>query len=194
MGFDFQPVLQGRRMTLRPMKPDDHAGLHAAGADPAVWALHPQPERATDAGFRAYSKDQLASGGALVAVNRSDGALAGCSRYSSHYTETDEIEVGWTFLARSYWGGPYNTEMKWLMLRHAFRYVPRVVFRIGDGNLRSRRAIEKIGAVLTGRVQQVTLNGRQATHLFYAITRTDFARSPFARAVAEDQASASPQA
>ncbi|MBT8099655.1 MAG: GNAT family N-acetyltransferase, partial [Gammaproteobacteria bacterium] len=59
-----------------------------------------------------------------------------------------EIEIGWTFLARKYWGGNYNAEIKALMLQHAFRFVDTVVFWIGEENIRSRRAVEKIGAVL----------------------------------------------
>ena len=57
---------------------------------------------------------------------------------------------GWTFLARSHWGGEYNREMKRLMLDHAFRFVGRVVFLIDSANHRSQRATEKIGAVRAG--------------------------------------------
>jgi RimJ/RimL family protein N-acetyltransferase len=60
------------------------------------------------------------------------------------------VEIGWTFLARSHWGGKYNGQMKELMLRHAFRFVERVVFLIGEHNLRSQRAVEKIGGRRTG--------------------------------------------
>ena len=51
-----------------------------------------------------------------------------------------------TFLRRDYWGGSYNAEIKALMLRHAFRYVKTVVFWVGEGNWRSRKAMEKLGA------------------------------------------------
>ena len=60
------------------------------------------------------------------------------------------VEIGWTFLARAYWGGRYNGEMKRLMLEHAFRSVDRVIFIIGPENRRSQRAVEKIGAVRSG--------------------------------------------
>jgi RimJ/RimL family protein N-acetyltransferase len=146
--FDYQPLLTGERIAMRPMQAGDYAGLSAIGMDPELWAVHPQPERATAAGFRAYFDDQLASGGALVAVNRADGARAGCSRFSTLYCDPGEVEIGWTFLGRSYWGGIYNQEMKRLMLGHACKYVPKVIFRIGEHNVRSRRAIEKIGGEL----------------------------------------------
>jgi RimJ/RimL family protein N-acetyltransferase len=103
--FDFEPALTGDLLAMRPLRAEDLAGLFAVGGEPAVWTMHPNPERATEAGFRPYFEDQLASGGALAAVNRADGALAGCSRFSTLDTEPDEIEIGWSFLGRAYCGG-----------------------------------------------------------------------------------------
>ncbi|MGH7490668.1 MAG: GNAT family N-acetyltransferase, partial [bacterium] len=60
------------------------------------------------------------------------------------------VEIGWTFLTRSHWGGEYNREMKRLMLAHAFRFVRRVVFLIHPQNVRSQRSVEKLGAVRAG--------------------------------------------
>jgi RimJ/RimL family protein N-acetyltransferase len=57
-----------------------------------------------------------------------------------------EIE-GWTFLSRSHWGGHCNTEMKQLMLRHAFRFVDTVLFFVGPQNVRSQKALERIGDI-----------------------------------------------
>ena len=76
--------------------------------------------------------------------------MIGSSRYFGYDEAASEIEIGWSFLARSYWGGSYNREMKRLMLEHAFMFVSNVVFLIGPENWRSRRAIEKLGGVLIG--------------------------------------------
>jgi hypothetical protein len=78
------------------------------------------------------------------------GRAIGSSRFHGYDEAADEVVVGWTFLARSHWGGQYNGEMKRLMLDHAFRYVGRVVFLIDPANHRSQRAIEKIGVVRAG--------------------------------------------
>ena len=53
-------------------------------------------------------------------------------------------------MTRSPWGGIYNREMKQLMLRHAFQFVNSVVLLVGPQNLRSQRAVEKIGGVRVG--------------------------------------------
>jgi N-acetyltransferase len=92
----------------------------------------------------------LESGGALIAADCQTGRVIGSSRFHGYDAERSEIEIGWTFLARSHWGGKYNSEMKELMLRHAFKFVNKVVFLVGPDNLRSQKALEKIGAVRAG--------------------------------------------
>jgi N-acetyltransferase len=149
-GFDFQPVLTGERLELRPLRAGDRDALYAAASDPLIWAQHPVSDRWKPEAFQAYFDDALASGGALAAVDRSVGRVIGTSRFHGHDAAASEVEIGWTFLARAYWGGEYNGEMKRLMLAHAFRFVENVVLLIGPDNLRSRRAAEKIGGVLIG--------------------------------------------
>jgi len=149
--LDLQPHLVGKFLELRPLRAEDWEGLFAAAADPKIWELHPSHERYKESVFREYFLEALASGGALVAVDRKNRKVIGSSRYFRYGPEPSELEIGWTFLARSHWGGDYNGEMKRLMLDHAFACVDCVIFLIGTTNLRSRRAIEKIDAVLTDR-------------------------------------------
>ena len=89
----------------------------------------------------------MESGGALIALDARDGRVIGSSRFHGYDEEKSEIEIGWTFLARSYWGGTYNKAMKQLMLQHAFTFVTSVVFMVGPENWRSQKAMEKIGGV-----------------------------------------------
>src|SRR5262245_66365313 len=114
--MDLQPTLKGDTITLRPMKPDDFDALFAVGSDPLIWEQHPERDRYTEARFRAYFQGGLESGGALVAIDNQTGRMIGSSRYHSYKPEQSEIEIGWTFLERRYWGGPTNGEMKRLML------------------------------------------------------------------------------
>ena len=175
--FDFQPRLTGDLVELRPLVAGDWKELHAAASDPLIWAQHPQPERHEEAVFRVYFEEGLASGGALVVRDRATDAVIGSSRYSTEFVQPDEMEIGWTFLRRSHWGGAYNPEMKLLMLTHAFGHVDTVIFRIGDQNSRSRRAVEKIGGTLIGGTQSVLVGDRLSTYVRYAITRESFAAS-----------------
>lgn len=148
MPFDAQPVLSGTLVELRPLRPEDHAGLQAVAADPRIWEQHPVRDRHQEARFREFFAEALASGGALLATDAGTGQVIGSSRFHGYSEERSEVEIGWTFLARSHWGGRHNAEMKRLMLRHAFRFVDSVLFFVGAENLRSQRAVEKIGGVL----------------------------------------------
>ena len=100
--------------------------------------------------FRAFFEKHLASGGALAVIDRRDGRIIGTTRFHGFDAGRSEIEIGWTFLGRSHWGGAYNGEMKRLMIDHAFRYVRSVVLLIHPQNIRSQRAAEKLGAVRAG--------------------------------------------
>jgi N-acetyltransferase len=150
MSFDLQPVLQGALVELRPLRADDFASLYAVAADPRIWEQHPVKDRHEEEAFQDFFDEQLAAGGALAAIDAHTGDVIGMSRFHGYDERRSEVEIGWTFLARSHWGGAYNGEMKHLMLRHAFRFVRNVVFLVDPQNIRSRRAVEKIGAVLVG--------------------------------------------
>jgi RimJ/RimL family protein N-acetyltransferase len=147
---ELQPVLRGELLHLRPLRSDDFDALFAVAADPPIWEQHPARDRYQPEVFRAFFDEAIASGGAVIAADARDGQIIGGSRYHGYNAEQSEIEIGWTFLARAYWGGKYNGEMKELMLRHAFTFVDRVIFLIGQENYRSQRAVEKIGAIPAG--------------------------------------------
>ena len=150
MPFDFQPVLKGALVELRPLRSEDFPALYAVASDPLIWEQHPVRDRYTEPVFTTFFHEALACGGTLIAIDRKDGRIIGSSRFHGYAEEKSEIEIGWTFLARSHWGGQYNKEMKHLMLQHAFRFVNSVIFLVGLQNLRSQRAVEKIGGVPIG--------------------------------------------
>ena len=150
MQFDLQPVLIGELLELRPLGAEDYHDLYAVAADPLIWEQHPNKERYKEKAFEAFFREALESGAALIAIDSKDSQVIGSSRFHGHNQANSEIEIGWTFLARSHWGGIYNREMKQLMLLHAFRLVNRVVFLVGLQNLRSQRAMERIGGVRVG--------------------------------------------
>jgi len=150
MPFDRQPVLKGALVELRPLRAEDFDDLYAAAADPLIWEQHPVKDRYVEEVFRRFFRDGLECGGALVALDLKDGRVIGSSRFHGYDPEKSEVEIGWTFLARSHWGGVYNGEMKRLMLGHAFEFVDSVIFLIGPHNLRSQKAVERIGGVRAG--------------------------------------------
>jgi len=169
--IDLQPRLLGELIELRPMRPEDWEDLYAVAADPLIWEVHPAPDRYKEERFREYFQEGLQSGGALVAVDRKTGNIIGASRYYWYGPDRSELEIGWTFLDRSYWGGIYNGEMKRLMLDYAFQFVDRVIFLVGIDNVRSQKAMKKIGGVLTERRVQRTLHGSTSEFVVFEIRK-----------------------
>jgi N-acetyltransferase len=168
--FDLQPVLIGELVELRPMREEDFPVLYAVASDPLIWAQHPEPDRCTEPVFRRFFRGGMESGGAFIVLDRRDGSVIGSSRFAEYDEASSVIEIGWTFLARSHWGGSHNREMKQLMLVHAFRFVRRVVFRVGPNNRRSQRALEKIGASSLG----LETDQQRGESVLYEITRDAF--------------------
>lgn len=168
---DLQPTLTGETIALRPTVPADWDALFAAASDPLIWAVHPAHDRWQEPVFRRYFDEALASGGSLTVRERVTGRVIGSSRYSQERAGPGEVEIGWTFMTRDHWGGVTNRELKRLMLDHAFRWFNPVIFVVGEDNIRSRRAMEKIGGVLRPEVQRREMAGVPVTHVVYQITR-----------------------
>jgi RimJ/RimL family protein N-acetyltransferase len=169
-----QPTLKGTLLELRPLRAEDWKALFAVASDPLVWQQHPDSDRYKEDVFRKFFDDAIAGGSALVAIERATGDIVGSSRYHGYDADKNEVEIGWSFLARRLWGGTYNREMKHLMLTHAFESVENVVFLVGPKNTRSRKAMEKIGGVLSG--TRANALGRES--VVYRITRSQFRLAP----------------
>jgi len=173
MVFELQPNLKGKLIELRPLAPADWDELFAVASDSLIWEQHPERDRYKEDVFRIFFKDALESGGALVIIDRQTQNILGSTRFYGYDLEKSEIEIGWTFLARKYWGGRYNAEMKRLLLNHAFRFVENVVFFVGENNVRSQKAMEKIGATKAGTATRTYGNHPPATNVKYLISRRE---------------------
>lgn len=171
MPFDLQPNLKGDLVELKPLRPDDYHQLYAVAADPLVWEQHPANDRHKEEIFKEFFREAWESKGTLIAVDRGENRVIGSSRFHGYDPDRSEIEIGWTFLARSHWGGIYNKAIKQLMLDHAFKFVDSVIFLVGLQNVRSQRAIEKIGALRVGTRPD---SGGRISYV-YRITASSFA-------------------
>jgi RimJ/RimL family protein N-acetyltransferase len=169
MNFELQPTLRGQRIDVRPLRAEDFEALFAAASDPLIWEQHPEHDRYKREVFQRFFDGAIESKGALAVINRKSGRVIGTSRYCNLNAAEREVEIGFTFLERAFWGGTYNGELKSLMLDHAFQFVDRVAFVVGENNLRSRKALEKIGAVLTAKT---TVPGRDCSPIPCVVFKT----------------------
>lgn len=176
MSFDLQPTLKNEVIKIEPLRPGDFELLYAVAADPLIWEQHPQKERYQRPVFESFFKTAIESGGAFRVIDGVTGELIGSSRYHDLNEMERKVEIGYTFFARSRWGGPHNRSLKTLMLDHAFRFVDRVIFKVGVNNWRSRKAMEKLGGLYIGQ-EMVSYTG-EARHLnvLFKIDAVDWAK------------------
>jgi N-acetyltransferase len=178
--FDLQPTLkgelieQGELIELRPLRPQDFDALFSAASDPQIWEQHPESDRYQRKVFQKFFDGALESKGAFVIIERKSGRIIGSSRYCNLNLTNREVEVGWTFLEREFWGGIYNRELKRLMLDHAFRFVDRVLFVVGEQNIRSQKALAKIGASFLKKAQLSAADGTIKTNVVFVITAKSY--------------------
>jgi len=168
-GFNSQPTLRGQNLLLRPLTPEDYPSLYKVAADPLLWQGHPAKDRYQEDQFKVFFDEALKSKGALLALDIESAEVVGTSRFFPYPKDTNQLEIGWSFLARSHWGGKTNAEMKWLMINHVFRDFDRVYFRVDATNLRSQKSILKIGATQID--SNVSATGEEWFH--YCIRRDD---------------------
>jgi N-acetyltransferase len=170
-GFDLQPNLRGELIELRPLRPEDWDDLFAVASDPLIWEQHPESDRYKEDVFKIFFREALECGGAFVIIDTTSQQIIGSTRFYGYDPEKSEIEIGWTFLTRKYWGGRYNRELKQLMLDHAFKFVESVVLLVGENNIRSQKATEKIGGIRDGLVKKVYGNRPPSLSIRYVIKK-----------------------
>jgi len=173
--FALQPHLKGELIELRPLRSEDWDDLFAVASDPLIWEQHPERDRYKEDIFKVFFREALESDGAFAIIDKKSQQIIGSTRFYDYHPEKSEIEIGWTFLARNYWGGRYNRELKQLMLAHAFKFVESVVFFVGQNNVRSQKATERIGGIRNGMVKKVYGNGRPSLNIRYVIKKPKLA-------------------
>lgn len=171
MSFDLQPNLKGELIALRPLTSEDWDDLFSVASDPLIWEQHPESDRYKEDVFTVFFREAMASGGAFVIMDAKSQQIIGSTRFYGYDPEKSEIEIGWTFLARKYWGGRYNRELKQLMLDHAFKFVENVVLLVGENNIRSQKATEKVGGIRNGMVEKTDQPGRPSLSVRYVIKK-----------------------
>ena len=171
MDLDLQPTLENATVLLRPLHKEDFDDLYQVAKDPLIWEQHPNSDRYQRNVFETFFQDSLDSLGALVVIDNANNAVIGSSRFNRLAGVDTAVEIGWSFLARAYWGGKYNRAVKSLMLDHAFNSMEHVVFYIGRDNLRSQKAVEKIGGILVSGFPHQNLIKNDSATLTYLISR-----------------------
>lgn len=166
-----QPTLENKLVLIRPLSANDYDELYLAASDPTIWEQHTTTDRWTPEGFKVYFDDAVASKGALVIIDKATNTIIGSSRYYIEEGITDAVEIGWTFLAKAYWGGTYNKSFKTLMIEHGLQSKINVLFLIAMENIRSQKATEKLGGLKINKVDYPLYFRKEKTHHTYCINK-----------------------
>ena len=149
-GLVFSRPFQTEHFSFEPLTPNDFDALYAVANDPLLWEQHPEADRWKRSKFQHFFDGGIANDlGCFVIKEKRSRRAAGSSRFYG-YDEADRcIRIGYTFIARTFWGTAANREIKEAMLMRAFNVVDRVFFDIGPQNYRSIAAVKKLGAVFS---------------------------------------------
>lgn len=166
--------LSGNVIHVKPLQPDDITALFSVASDPLIWEQHPEPTRYQEPVFERFFEEAVRSAGAYVVYETATGAIIGSSRYYDEQVDRSFIKIGYTFLARQFWGGRFNADLKFIMISHALTEFSEVRFEIGELNVRSQRATERIGAQYRETVSKEFPGEAAQPHRIYAITADEW--------------------
>jgi len=174
--MDLRASLENEMLLVRALVPEDREPLYQAASDPLIWEQHPC-KRYIRAEFDTFFDESIDSKGALTVIDKAKRKVIGSSRFKTFPEFPAVAEIGWTFLARSYWGGTYNRSLKELMLSHAFRLVESVVFFVDARNIRSQRAVRKIGGKPVDNAQYHELPLPGHNNLTFEVKKDDWLKT-----------------
>jgi RimJ/RimL family protein N-acetyltransferase len=174
-------ILKGRLIELHPLEEETLGALFDVANDREMWRLtsvdYSDPAIFYP-NFKAALQDRRHGKAYPFLVRLVDGPVIGTTRLLDLHPQDRKAEIGVTWIASAYWGSGVNTECKFLLLRHCFDTlgVNRVQFRAKSDNGRSRRALEKIGAVFEGvmRKDRIEPSGNPRDTAFYSILREEW--------------------
>ena len=173
MDFNLQPTLENELIKVIPLEEKDFEALYAVAADPLIWEQHPNKDRYQREVFENFFKGAMESKGAFLVTEKASGKVVGSSRYYDPDPEKRSIAIGYTFIGRGFWGKGHNRTLKLLMLDYAFQFADLAIFHVGAGNLRSQKAIEKLGAKKTGETEVAYYGEPVKPNFIYELHKKD---------------------
>ncbi|NHN26245.1 GNAT family N-acetyltransferase [Flavobacterium jejuense] len=146
--MNLQPNLANKLVRLKPLEKDDFENLFIVASDPLIWEQHPNNDRYKRDVFESFFEKAMDTKGAFLIIDKCTDKTIGSSRFYDLDSTKSTIVIGFTFIARSYWGTNYNRSIKKLMLDYAFQYVNKVHFHVAKNNFRSQKAMSKLGGTV----------------------------------------------
>ncbi|MEK6507530.1 GNAT family N-acetyltransferase [Myroides sp. C4067] len=173
----YPTVLEGTTVDLIPLEKEHLEELYQASADKELWRLVPTDCSDRDIFYDNYQNALAAREKGIqypfVIIDKRTQKIVGSTRFFEIYEADKKLEIGWTWITQEYWGSVVNLECKLLLLTYCFEVLKtnRVQLKTKDTNIRSRKAIEKIGGVFEGilRKDKIQNDGTTRNAAYYSI-------------------------
>ena len=169
MLFDTQQVLENDKVILTPLIDEYYNPLYEIATDPVLWEHHPISYAYRLEGYNKFFIEAMAIG-SLVIIDKTTDKVIGSTRFYNYNELENSVVIGHTFIAREYWGSGYNKSIKKLMLDYAFTHVNKVIFYVVVNNIRSQKALEKIGATAKGYITR-NYEGKELKCILFEIEK-----------------------
>jgi len=168
--FNLQPdFLENDISKLIPLEEKHFEALFEAASDALIWEQNPAKDRYTREGFKTYF-DIIITKGSFLILDKQTNEIMGTTSFYDYNPEKSSVGIGYTFITRKYWGGPYNNANKKLMIDYAFQHVNSVLFHVGSENFRSQKAVLKLGAEKINDMM-FTVNGVDVPYFEYELKK-----------------------
>ncbi|MFU1858568.1 GNAT family N-acetyltransferase [Sphingobacterium sp. NGMCC 1.201703] len=177
MKFVAPNKLENDKVVLKLIDPSDFDALYQVAKDPLIWEQHPNKDRWKEEVFRSFFDVALESKAAYLILDRTTGECIGSTRYYGLNETEKSIFVGFTFYARAYWGTGINPLVKEMMFDFAFNFVDKIYLHVGAENIRSQKAVERLGANKVAEKLVSYVNEPERRNFEYALEKSTWLRS-----------------
>ena len=149
-------VLESQTVKLMPLEKQHFEELYIAASDKRLWEFIPVDGSDSNKFNQAYEKAltdrETGTQYPFIIYHKHSKKIIGSTRLFEIFPNDRKLEIGWTWIVKEYWGTAINFECKLLLLTFCFETLKavRVQLKTKDANMRSRKAIEKLGAKFEG--------------------------------------------
>jgi len=172
--MNIQPTLENDFVKLVPLEENDFEQLFSVASDPKIWEQHPNKDRYKREVFENFFKGAMESEGAFKIIDKHSNEIAGSTRFYDYNPEDNSIFIGYTFYGTKFWGSKLNPQVKKLMLDYIFQFVDKVNFHVGKDNIRSQKAMEKLGAKRVDEVNVAYFGEPERLNVVFEITKENY--------------------
>ena len=166
MNLEFTTPLEDETIKLVQVEKKHFSDLYNVAKDPKLWDQHNAKDRWQKEIFsKFFNKGLDNENGLLAIIDKKNNEIIGSTRY---YPHKEKLSIGYTFISRKYWGTSTNFQVKKLMLDHAYQFTDEIYFHIWSNNIRSQKAVQKLGAEYLGSWDEPD----QRNHLTYILKKT----------------------